>query len=76
MKSIYDPRYQALISDLRKLRKSRHLTQTDMANILCKPQSFIAKVEQCERRLDVVELHDWLVALDTSLADFIQSAEL
>lgn len=76
MKSIYDPRYQALISDLQKLRKSRHLTQADMANFLCKPQSFIAKVERCERRLDVVELHDWLVALDTSLADFIQSAEL
>jgi transcriptional regulator with XRE-family HTH domain len=76
MKSIYDPRYQALISDLRKLRKSRHLTQTDMASFLCKPQSFIAKVERCERRLDVVELRDWLVALDTSLADFIQSAKL
>ena len=36
-------------------RRSRALTQVDVAERLGKPQSFVSKYERGERRLDVVE---------------------
>ena len=38
-----------------KARKTAGLTQDDLARRLKKPQSFVAKYEGGERRLDVVE---------------------
>ena len=37
-------------------RKTNGVTQTEVARRLGRPQSFVAKVENGERRLDVVEL--------------------
>ncbi|AOZ71047.1 transcriptional regulator [Rhodobacter xanthinilyticus] len=54
-KSIYDEEYQKLIEALKAARKSAGLTQQALADRLQRPQSFVAKVEGCERRLDVVE---------------------
>lgn len=54
-KSIWDEEYQTLIGALKAARKSAGLTQQDVADRLGRPQSFVAKVEGCERRLDVVE---------------------
>ena len=47
------------------------MTQVELAQHLGKPQSYVSKVEILERRLDVIELIDWLNALDTELAFFI-----
>lgn len=55
MSSIYSQEYQLVISALRNSRLEQGLTQTTLAKALGKPQSFIAKVENGERRLDVVE---------------------
>lgn len=55
MSSIYSHEYQFVISALRNARLEQGLTQTTLAKALGKPQSFIAKVENGERRLDVVE---------------------
>lgn len=44
-----------LITLLRETRMTAGLTQTEVASVLGKPQSYIAKVETGERRLDVVE---------------------
>jgi transcriptional regulator with XRE-family HTH domain len=38
-----------------KARKAADLTQHDLAKRLKKPQSFVAKYEGGERRLDVIE---------------------
>lgn len=54
-KSIYDEEYKKLIEALKAARKSAGLTQQSLADRLQRPQSFVAKVEGCERRLDVVE---------------------
>lgn len=72
MKSIHDGRYRLLIQQLIALREGKGVTQVHLADALNKPQSYVAKVENLDRRLDVVELVDWLKVLDVSLADFIQ----
>lgn len=55
MPSVYSEDYQRVIAALKAARKARGITQASLALALGKPQSFIAKVENGERRLDVVE---------------------
>ncbi|MBS0055198.1 helix-turn-helix transcriptional regulator [Yersinia sp. Marseille-Q3913] len=55
MVSIYSDEYQSVIKALRDQRIAKGITQESLANILGRPQSFVAKVENGERRLDVVE---------------------
>lgn len=55
MASVYSEEYQRVITALKNARKARGITQAQLAEALGKPQSFIAKVENGERRLDVVE---------------------
>ena len=62
-KSIYDEEYRKLIADLRSERKAVGLTQQALADQLGKPQSFVAKVEGYERRVDVIEFVHWCRAL-------------
>lgn len=54
-KSIYSERYKALQDALAQARKSAGLTQQQLADRLKKPQSFVAKYENGERRLDMAE---------------------
>ena len=54
-KSIYDDEYRRLIGLLRSERLAVGLTQQQVADRLGRPQSFVAKVEGFELRLDVVE---------------------
>ena len=65
MKSIHDPRYSKLIERLIALREEFNVTQTELAEQLHRPQSYVAKVENFDRRIDVVEIADWLMALRT-----------
>lgn len=55
MKTIYSERHQRLLAALIAARKASQLTQAQVASRLGKPQSFVAKVEGGERRLDVIE---------------------
>lgn len=71
MRSIHDPRYQDLIKRLIELRESKNVTQVELACRLNKPQSYVSKVEILERRIDVIELIDWLSALENNITDFI-----
>lgn len=72
MSSIHDPRYINLIKKLIQIREFKNITQVELATSLKKPQSYIAKVENLDRRLDVLELNDWLSVLDTSIVDFLE----
>lgn len=47
------------------LRKSKNLTQAEVAERLGRPQSFVAKYEGGERRLDVAEFIEVARALET-----------
>ena len=58
LKTIYQDRYVSLIHAIKQIRKDNQLTQTDVAHQLGKPQSYVAKVENFERHLDVLEFVD------------------
>ena len=55
VKTIHNPRYERLIECLIDARKSQHLTQVQLADELDKPQSYIAKIEGRERKIDIIE---------------------
>lgn len=55
VKNIYDDSYRALIGQLAQCRRQARITQQQLADQLGKPQSFVAKIETHERRLDIIE---------------------
>jgi transcriptional regulator with XRE-family HTH domain len=71
MKSIYDEKYVEIITKLRAARIEKSITQNKLSKILNVPQSYISKVECCERRLDIVEFIYWLDALNLTINEFL-----
>lgn len=55
-RSVHTEAYRTLCNMLVAARHKAGLTQDELARRLGRPQSFVAKYEQQERRLDVVEL--------------------
>jgi len=56
--SRHTARYKKLQSLLKAARKAQGLTQAQVAERLGRPQSYVAKYENGERRLDVIEFLD------------------
>ncbi len=54
-KSTHTSEYQRLVELLVETRRAAQLTQQQVADRLGKPQSYVAKVEGAERRIDVLE---------------------
>jgi transcriptional regulator with XRE-family HTH domain len=52
-------RYGDFLERLRRARHMADMTQEYVARALGRPQSFVAKCESGERRIDVVELADF-----------------
>ena len=71
MKSIYSDDYISIILALRQIRTSKNITQAELGAALGVPQSFVSKIENRERRLDVVEFLSWIDALGISAADVL-----
>ncbi len=63
-KSTHTAEYQCLVAILEDARQTSGMTQQQVADRLGKPQSYIAKVEGAERRIDVVEFIALARALD------------
>lgn len=55
MKSLFTPEYNTFRQCMIAARKQADLTQANLAKAMEKPQSFVAKYENGERRLDVIE---------------------
>ena len=74
--SIYDQRYSELIQLLVKARKGKAITQEILAAKLAISRQNISKIELGQRRLDVLELNDWLQALGIKLniLDIVKSS--
>lgn len=71
-KSIHHPRYRKLVRQLIKLRKEKGIVQKQISEATGMSQSTISKIEKCERRIDVIELEQWLEFLGFSLAGFMK----
>lgn len=73
MSSAHDPLYIEFIARLRNARKRQSLSQQQLGEKLGKAQTFISKVETCERRIDVIEAANWCTALGLHLEDILPS---
>lgn len=58
VKTLGTPRHQSLIAMLVEKREASGLTQTQLATRLGEYQSFVARLESGQRRVDVIEFID------------------
>jgi len=68
---IHDPRYQRLAALLVELRKAKGLLQQDVADRLGRTQGHVSRVESGARRVDFIELLEYLEALEVDLHEFV-----
>ena len=52
---VVSPDYRAAINVLKEARVELGISQRELARRLAKPPSFVNKIEQLERRLDILE---------------------
>ncbi|MGI2177438.1 helix-turn-helix domain-containing protein [Shewanella frigidimarina] len=63
-RTLHTPEYRRLIEWLKAARIERGLTMRELASELGVPHSYVGKVEQCERKLDVLEYVYYCKALN------------
>ncbi len=68
--TIHDNRYRTLVNQLVELRQNAGLKQIELAELLGITQPDISKIERFERRLDALELVDWLKFVEFDFAQF------
>jgi transcriptional regulator with XRE-family HTH domain len=71
VKTIYTKEYKLLCDWLVTNRQSASLTQTELAELLHRPQSYVSKYENGERRLDVLEFLEVAKALKANPSEII-----
>lgn len=74
-KSLYTIQQQKLQELLRQIRIDARLRQTDLAERLGEPQSFVSKYETGERRLDVLEIRLICKAVGITFEEFARRLE-
>jgi transcriptional regulator with XRE-family HTH domain len=67
--------FRLLPSILTSLRHDLGLRQSDLAEKLGRPQSFVSKYESGERRLDLLEINEICTALHVSLSEVVARVE-
>lgn len=71
-KTIYTEQYKKFLERLCQARKEKGLTQTDVAKALGKHQSYVAKCESGERRVDIIELVNFAQLYGKPLDYFVE----
>lgn len=72
-KSLHSPDHRAFCGLLVAARQKARLTQHAVAKRLGRPQSFVAKIEGGERRLDVIEFIRFAKAVDADPAKLLRA---
>ncbi|AZO34144.1 MAG: helix-turn-helix domain-containing protein [Mesorhizobium sp.] len=72
-KTLRSARHQRFLARLISLRKAKGMTQAQVAEKLGRPQSFVAKYEGGERRLDIIEFLDVTVVLEADPCEILLS---
>lgn len=54
VKTIYNPAYRRLIARIKARRIDAHLTKVAVGRRVCMSRNWVAKIEMCELRLDVL----------------------
>lgn len=75
MKPLRSLEYELFLRELREVRSRSGLTQVQLADALGQLQTYVSKSELGDRRLDVIELRNWLIALGGDPVAFAQSLE-
>ena len=70
-RSLTNDAYKAFIAGLIGARKAAGLSQVELAARLGMPQSYVSKVERCERRLDVIEFCEIARAIGINPGDLL-----
>ena len=71
-KSIYSKDYRNVIQKLKKARLDAGLKQSEVAQKLKKPQSYVSKIERGERRIDITELKELAKIYKKSINFFVE----
>ena len=74
-KSIYSPEHQELVTLLFDLRRQADLTQSEAAEALGRPQTYVSAVEVGRRGLDLVQIREFCAVYDISLTKFAEQFE-
>jgi transcriptional regulator with XRE-family HTH domain len=74
-KSIHTEVYGRFVELLRRERVNAGLTQQDVADRLGKPQSYVAKIEGAERRIDVIEFLALAKAIGADAAAIVKELQ-
>ncbi len=74
-KSLFSRDYETFLRRLREVRRRAGLTQVQLAERLGQTQSFVSKCERGERRLDLVEVRAFCIAMGVSFASFVAEFE-
>lgn len=71
-KPLHNAQYKRLLDLLRLVREERGYTQRELAATLGEDQSYVSKCELGVRRLDVIELRNWVCAMGLSFRAFVK----
>jgi transcriptional regulator with XRE-family HTH domain len=71
-KSVHTKRYKLFLNLLIRARQDLEVTQEQVAARLNRPQSFVSKYENGERRVDVVEFLEIAEAIGFDPIDFLR----
>lgn len=71
MTSLHTKAYKEVIDRLKKARLDAGLTQVEVAKMLNKPQSFLSKIENRQRRLDILEIQELAKLYRVKIDDLI-----
>ena len=70
-KTLRTPAHRKLVQELRTARREAGLSQQQVAELLGVPQSYVAKIELGERRIDVIEFLQLVAAIDASWLEIL-----